>query len=185
MDSLGEPAMHTLIQDLRYGLRVLRKNLSFTLAVVLTLAIGIGANTLVFTVVESVLLKPLPYGDPDRLAMVWEQHPSFGKLQVAYGDFLDVREQSRSFEQVAAYSYKGEDQRVLITGSGPQQLQATVASQNLLSVLGVRLQLGRDFAPGEDQDGHDHVAIISDSLWRNAFGADVAIVGRAITLGAD
>ncbi len=177
--------MHTLIQDLRYGLRVLRKNLSFTVAVVLTLAIGIGANTLVFTVVQAVLLKPLPFSDPDRLARVWEQHPSFGKLQLAYADFLDLREQSESFEQLAAFSYKGEDRRILINKSEPQQLDATVASQNLLSVLGVRPQLGRDFAPGEDRDGHDHVAIISDTLWRNAFGADPSVVGRSITLGAD
>ena len=177
--------MHNLLQDLRYGLRALRKNPSFTLAVVLTLAVGIGANMLVFSVVEAVLVRPLPFSDPDRLAMVWEKHPTFGQLQVAYGDFFDLREQNRSFEQLAAYSYKGEDERVLLTSAGPQQLQATVVSRNLLSVLGTRPQLGRDFAVGEDEAGHDHVAIISDTLWRNTFGADPSIVGRFITLGAD
>jgi predicted permease len=177
--------LHHLIQDLRYGLRTLRKNRSFTLAVVLTLAVGIGANSLVFSVVEAVLVRPLPFGEADRLVMVWEKHPTFGKLQVAYGDFFDLREQNRSFEQLAAYSFKGEDERVLLTSAGPQQLQATVVSQNLLSVLGTRPQLGRDFAAGEDQAGHDHVAIISDSLWRNTFGADPSVIGRSITLGAD
>ena len=177
--------MHNLLQDLRYGWRTLRLNPAFTLAVVLTLAVGIGANTMVFSVVEAVLVRPLPYRQPERLAMVWEKHPSFGQLQVAYGDYFDLRDQSQSFESLAALSFKGEDERVLLTKSGPQQLQATVVSQNLMSTLGLRPQLGRDFAPGEDHDGRDHVAIISDSLWRNTFGADPGVIGRSITLGAD
>jgi predicted permease len=177
--------MHNLLQDFRYGLRSLRKAPSFTIAVVLTLAIGIGANTLVFSLVEAVLLRPLPYAQPDRLTMVWEKHPSFGQLEVAYGDFVDLREQNRSFEQLAAYSFKGEDQRVLLTKQGPQQLQATVVSQNLLSTLGINPQIGRDFAPGEDVPGHDHVVILSDSLWRNTFGADPSIVGQSVRLGSE
>jgi len=177
--------MHNLLQDFRYGFRTLFKNPSFTLAVVLTLAVGIGANTLVFSVVEAVLFRPLPYRDPRNLAMVWETHPSFGQLQVAYDDFSDLRSQARSFEQLAAYSFKGEDVRVLLTGGEPQQLQATVVSQNLLSTLGVQPQLGRDFAAGEDQPGHDHVTLLSDSLWRNTFHADPTIIGRSITLGSD
>jgi putative ABC transport system permease protein len=87
--------MHNLLQDLRYALRTLRKNWSFTLAVLLTLAVGIGANTLVFSVVQGVLVRPLPYAQPDRLAMVWEKHPSFGKLELSCADFFDLREQSR------------------------------------------------------------------------------------------
>ncbi len=175
--------MHNLLQDARYGIRTLLKNPAFSLAVVLTLAVGIGANTLVFSVVEAVLVRALPYKQPDRLAMIWEQHPSFGQLQVAYADFFDLQEQNRSFEQLAAYSFKGEDVRVLLSVDEPKQLQATVVSQNLLSVLGIRPALGRDFAPGEDKPGNDHVVIISDSLWRNTFGGDPGVIGRPITLG--
>src|SRR5208282_3091190 len=144
----AEVRMNTLIQDLRYGLRMLAKNPGFTAVAVITLALGIGANTAIFSVVNAVLLKPLPYPDPDRLAVIWVTEPSGpGGLFPATGpDFQDWQAQNHVFEGISAVSVAGGT----LTGSGePWQLQGLSISPNAFQILGVQPQLGRSFAPEE------------------------------------
>jgi putative ABC transport system permease protein len=176
----GFRPVEEFIQDLRYGLRLLMKNPGMTLVIVATLALGIGANTAIFSVVNAVLLRSLPYREPDRLVLI-SRYQSIGEQDLATGaDFLDWRDQAKSFEQIAAY-YTGE---VDLTGSGePQRLNAGKVSANLFATLGFAPALGRDFTKEEDTYGGAPVAILSDGLWRRRFGGDPQVIGRAITLG--
>jgi hypothetical protein len=167
--------------DLRYAARMLRKNPAFTAAVVLTLALSIGANTAIFSVCDAVLLKPLPYSDPDRIVMLWEQQPRGETLgSVAPVNFVDWRAQSRSFSEVAAinpfFNFG-------LTGQGePARLTGGAVSSNFFSLLGTCIALGRDFLPEEDRPGRDHVAILSYTAWLNRFGAQPDILGKHVTL---
>ncbi|MFY9609808.1 MAG: ABC transporter permease [Blastocatellia bacterium] len=170
--------MESLRQDLAYGFRTLVKNPGFTIVAVLALALGTGANTAIFSVVNGVLLKPLPYQEPDRLVMVWTNNTKANRPQDAMSvpDLLDYRENS-VFEQIASMSF---DDFNLTGRDQPERVQGTMVSANFFSMLGVRPQLGRTFLPEEDQAGADRVVIISDGLWKRSFGGDPEIINRAI-----
>src|SRR5271156_1603568 len=171
--------MGTLIQDLRFGLRMLRKSPGFTAVAVLTLALGIGANTAMFSVVEGVLMAPLPYFHPDRLVMVWENNPRFPRVWVSYPNFRDWQRSARSFQQMAAGMDKGVD----LTGPGaPEHLSGKEISSGFFSALGTELTLGREFLPEEDRQGGTPVAIIGNRLWRDRFDGSPEGLGKSVTL---
>jgi predicted permease len=176
--------LETVGNDLRYATRILRKDPAFTAAVVLTLALGIGANTAIFTVCEAVLLKPLPYPDPDRIVMLWESWkqalPGETLGRVAPANFVDWREQSRSFSEMAAID---PNPTFVLTGQGePARLTGAGVSSNFFSLLGARISHGRDFLKEEDRPGHDRVAILSHGTWRDRFGGQAGMPGKHITL---
>lgn len=161
-----------LADDARYGLRMLRKNPGFTAVAALTLALGIGANTAIFSLVNGILLVSLPYRTPEQLVSVTGSYPK--------GAFAAMREQMRTVD-VAAYA---EGHEFNLTGSGePVRLTGTLVSAELLSVLGARAELGRTFYPGEDITGQDSYVILSHALWEQRFGSDTTILGRTILLG--
>jgi putative ABC transport system permease protein len=168
--------------DIRYALRSLAKSPAFTLAALATLALGIGLNTAIFSTVNSVLLRPLPYRDPQRLMQLWETHPAIHSAQVAYPDFADWRSQTKTFEQVAAYTFQGLQQFNLVVNGEPEQIDASLVSGNLLPTLGLQPSLGRNFTDGEMQPGRDDVVLLSDSLWRRRFHANPRIVGQSIQI---
>ena len=169
--------MDTLLRDLRYSLRILIKEPGFTLLGILTLGLGIGATTAIFTVVDSVLLRPLPYKDSDRLVVA--MHGPEASSPVSPADYLDYREQAQSFEGLAAAQAWG---GTLGGGDRPERVSGLQVSANLLEVLGVPALHGRTFVEGEDQPGRDRVAVLSYGLWQRRFGADPAIVGRDISV---
>jgi putative ABC transport system permease protein len=172
--------MESLRQDLAYGFRTLVKNPGFTIVAVFALALGTGANTAIFSVVNGVLLKPLPYQEADQLVMVWTNNTKANRTQHAMSvpDLLDYRENS-VFEQIASMSF---DDFNLTEGDTPERVQGTMVSANFFSVLGVRPELGRTFLPEEDQAGADRVVVISNGLWKRSFGGDPEILNRAIQL---
>lgn len=175
--------MHTLRQDLRYGVRMLWKRPGFTFAAILTLALGIGGNAAIFSLVNSILLRPLPYREPERLYTIWETIPKvrdrFPSLPVSARSFADWRDQSTFFEQIAVVSPSAMN---LTDGGEPERLGAARVSANFFSMLGVDPQLGRTFVEGEDKEQAQPVAVISDSLWRRRFNTDVSVIGRSITI---
>ncbi len=190
--ALGEPLgaggrkniVADLWQDLRYALRMLAKNPGFTTVAVIALALGIGANSAIFSVVNTVLLQPLPYKDADRLVMVWEDASKHGypRDTPAVANYLDWRDQNQVFEGMAAIA----DQSFNLTGAGdPDRLEGRRVSANLFALLGVEPQLGRAFANEEDQPNANRVAIISHRLWQRRFGSDINIVGKALTLNGE
>src|SRR6267378_3689183 len=176
-----ESFLETLWQDLRFAARTLGKSPGFTAVAVLTLALGIGANTAIFTVVNGVILKPLPYPEPHRLVMLWEKQLSDGTLgTVAPANFVDWREQSHSFDKMAAIDPYPD---FILNGSGePQRLTGAAVSSDFFSLLGVHMALGRDFLPEEDRPGYNQVAILSYSTWLHYLGGRPDIVGRQLTL---
>jgi len=164
--------MDTLLADLRYAVRTLRKSPGFAAAAILTLSLGIGANTAIFSVVYGVLLKALPYADPQSLVSVW------GGRSLA--EFVGVRDGNRTLQGVAAYMDRI---GIGLSGTGePARLAGALASADLFRVLGVSAALGRAFAAGEDQPGNNAVVVLSDGLWRARFGADPSIIGRTLHL---
>ena len=172
--------MGTLLQDIRYGVRMLAKNASFTVIAVLTLALGIGANTAIFSVVNAELLRPLPFRDPGRLVRVWATNSRTGTKSnsVSYPDFADWRAQNQVFEQIGVYT----NANYTLTGvEQPAHLEGQAISAEVMTLLGATPELGRLFAPGED-DAHHHVAILSHRLWKQHFAGDPGIIGRTITL---
>lgn len=168
-----------LAQDFRYGLRMLRKSPGFTTVAVLTLALGIGANTAVFSVVDAVLLRPLPYNDPSRL--VWAtEHFAFGPSTVVSADFTGWGERNRVFSEIGA---SGGTSGANLTGAGePMRVTVNNVTTGLFSMLGVQPIAGRLFFPSEAKRGQEHVALINETLWRSRFGSDVRIIGNAIHL---
>jgi predicted permease len=176
-----ESFVETLWQDLRFATRMLRKSPGFTAVAVLTLALGIGANTAIFTVVYGVILKPLPYPQPDRLVMLMEKQLSDGTLgTVAPANFFDWREQSHSFEKMAAIDPYPD---FILSGSGePQRLTGAAVSSDLFSMLGIHMALGRHFLSEEDRPGYNRVVILSYSIWLHYFGGRPDTVGRQLTL---
>src|SRR5580658_2463548 len=173
-------------QDIRFGLRTLRKNPGFTAAAVLTLAFGIGANTAVFSVVNTVLLKPLPYHKPARIVMVWTDNPSlnlsFHELPPTPPDLIEWREQARSFEQIAGIRPRTAD---LSEQGDPERTGGAQVTANFFALLGVQPSFGRLFAESETQPGQDQVAIISDVLWQRHFGGDPNVIGKTITVNRE
>ena len=177
--------MSTLIQDLKFGLRMLAKNPGFTAVGVLTLALGIGANTAIFSVVNWLLLKPLPYPDSGRLVMLWESSPArgFEREKVSGPDFIDWRRQNDAFEGMAFWpGWLDVDEFNLVGADGVEKVKAVYASSGLFSVLGVKPLLGRTFLPEEDQSQGNRVALISHELWQSRFGADPSVLGRNLTV---
>ena len=173
--------MNGIMQDLRYGWRTLAKSPGFTAVAVLTLALGIGANSSIFSLINAVLLRPLPFNEPERLVMVWERRATStdSNLPISGHEFVAWREQSRSFEKTAIFTGDG----FTLTGAGdPTSISAVRASSDFFLVLGVEPILGRTFSPGEDQTGSDSVVVLNSSLWKRRFGADPDIVGKTIVL---
>ena len=178
-DVRGLPWLETLLQDVRFGLRMLRKNPGFTAVAVITLALGIGANTAIFSVVQGVVLAPLPYREPDRLVAVWESNPRFPLVDVSYPNFRDRQRIARSFEQMAVFAHQGYN----LTGPGtPEHLDGKEISSGFFSTLGAKLTLGRGFSPAEDVHGGAPVVIISDRLFGNRFGGQPEALGKSLTL---
>jgi len=175
------PVLETVWQDMSYAIRQLRKSPAFSIAAILTLALGIGANTAIFSVVKAVLLSPLPYRDPDRLVMVWERnlHRGWPHNIVSAANFLDWREHNHVFTNMAIFTTRA----FSISGSGdPIEVNAEQVSPNLFSVLGVKPLYGRNFLPEEGKPGAAHVSIISNALWRGRYGSDPKLIGKQILL---
>lgn len=173
--------MRKLWQDLVYGGRALRKSPAFTLVAVLTLALGIGANTAIFGIVNAVLLHPLPYPHPQQLVIAWETDTNrkITRGTAPPADFLDWRSESHAFQGMAAY----QSWLFNLSGAGdPEQLWGVHVSPGFFPMFGVKLALGRTFRADEEQPGHDHVVIISHGIWAQHFGSDPGMIGRSITL---
>ncbi|MGH9728895.1 MAG: ADOP family duplicated permease, partial [Candidatus Acidiferrales bacterium] len=179
MNSIGW--LETLWQDVHYGLRMLRKSPGFTVVAVLTLALGIGANTAIFSVVDALLLKPLPYRDANRLVMVWEEDVALGEGHnvVSPPDFLDWQTQNNAFGSMA---YFGDGHANLTGSSGPEVVTVQYISANFFDVLGVKPMLGQGFTPANGQSGKDHVAVLSYGLWKERYAANPTVVGCSIEL---
>ena len=171
--------MNTLWQDLRYAFRGMLRRPAFTLAAVLTLALGIGANTAVFSVVNAVLLRQLPFRDPGRLVVLWCGHPGAPDSPTSIPDFLDLRERSRTIEQFGALGGWNAN----LTGDGePERIPSVRVSGNYFDLLGVQAVAGRALAVDDDRPGADRVVVISYGLWLRRFGGDRSVIGRPITL---
>lgn len=173
--------MDTLIRDMRYGFRSLLKRPGFTAIALVALALGIGANTAIFSLVNAVVLQPLPYNDPDRLVWVWGKFPGGNRASVAPADFLDFRAQNKTFEQLAgSFSLA---MPVNLTGSGePERLSASIVTGNFFDTFGVAPALGRGFSLDNERPGNDQVAILSHALWQKRFGGNPGIINQRITL---
>ena len=179
-DVKGGGLFETLVQDIRYGVRMLAKHKAFTSVAVVTLALGIGANTAIFSVVNELLLSPLPYRNAEQIAMLWEVSPE-GRHQntTSRANFRAWRAQSTSFEDIAAFS----DQRFNMTGDGdPEELSVQLATPEIFNVLGVDPLLGRTFLPEDGQPSNMKVAVLSYPLWQRRFGGQSNIVGQQLTL---
>jgi len=176
--------MTGIAQDLRYALRQLRKSPGFTAIVVVTFALGIGANTAIFSVVYGVLLAPLPYHNGSRLVVLNETTPMVGNVSVSYPNFLDWRAQSHSFSQMT-YIEQGSFNLAGAGVSQPENIAGDSVSPNFLSMMGVRPLLGRDFEPEEEKSGTQRVLLLSYQLWQSHFGADHRVVGHSITLNGN
>jgi len=173
--------METLLKDITYGIRTLIKSPGFTIVAIVALTLGIGANTAIFSVVNSVLLRPLPYSDPSRLVQLWEANVAKARNEIpaSYPNFADWRDQNHVFDQVVAYS----DWSFNLTGSGePERIRSAIVSPAFFSVLGINPIRGRVFLSGEDEKGKDLVVVISENLWQRRFNSDPNIVGRSLNL---
>jgi predicted permease len=173
--------MHTLFQDLRYALRTLRKNMMVTLVIVVSLAIGIGANSAIFSVVDALMLRPLPYPEPDRLAAVWLHSPNIGILRdwPSPGEYLDVQNENHSFELMAL----AQSRTFTLTGrEQPERVDGMRTQSSLLKMLGAKPLLGRLLLPEDDKPGPAAVAILSDRVWKRLFNSDRGIIGKTIVL---
>src|SRR5467141_780788 len=175
-DQRGIPALETVLQDLRFSVRMLRKNPGFTTVAVITLALGIGANTAVFSVVNAVLLRPLPYREPQQLVRVYTEFPtmSLKKFWMSAPEFLDIQREAGSWESIGAWTTTG---RNIASTDEPLRVNAALITRGLIEALGVQPARGRNFTPEEDRNGGPLTALISDGLWRRAFGKQDDIVG--------
>ncbi|HMY72341.1 MAG TPA: ABC transporter permease [Blastocatellia bacterium] len=181
IQQLAEEIMETLWQDLRQGVRALLKQPAFTFVAIFALALGIGANTAIFSVVNAVLLQALPYRQADGLVTVWENNKRRGNAQnvINLGNYFDWKEQNQVFEDMATFF----DTNANLTGSGePEEIPSQIASANLFSVLGVTPMLGRGFTPDDGKDGAPRVVVLSYGLWQRRFGGESSVIGRKIIL---
>jgi predicted permease len=171
--------MKNLLHDVRYGLRVLAKSPGFTAIAILTLALGIGANTALFSVVNGVLLNPLPFPNPDQLFALYSKTDTFNQSSVTYLNFLDWQKNNHSFSSLCAFRSDNYN----LTGAGePERLHAHMVSLEFFPMLGLRPLVGRTFRPEEDQAGASPVAVISDALWKRRFASSPEVIGKSITL---
>ncbi len=179
--------MRNLFSDLRLGLRILLRNPGFSATAVLLLALGIGANTAIFSVVNAVLLRPLPYQDPSRIMQIWhvppaKSFPGMTLFSVSPANYLDWQSQNHSFEEMAAYG----GARFNVGGKErPESIQAATVAPNFFSILRVQPLLGRGFTPDDDRPGQGHVVVLGNALWRDRYGADPGVVGRNIVLDGE
>src|SRR5208337_1999751 len=184
-DARGVNFVETTLQDIRYGSRKLARSPGFTAVAVATLALGIGANTLIFSVVNAAILHPLPFRDASRLVTLWATSPTIGFSGpggLSDPDYMGWRKQNNVFSEIAAF--RGQPSN--LTGVGePARLTGVAVSPSLLRVLEVNPALGRAFAPEEESAGHNRVALLSDRLWRSRFGSDPSVVGKAIKLDGE
>jgi putative ABC transport system permease protein len=172
----------TVIQDIRFGSRSLRRNPAFAAVAILTLALGIGANAAIFSVVNTVLLRPLPWSEPDRAVMIWSKWTAFDKTWVATGEVVDYRRRAKTLNEVAAW---GEGQ-VNLTGDGdPERVSSASVTANLFSTLGVGAMMGRTFSAAEDVRNGPNVVVLGHALWSRRYGADPGIVGRTIQINGN
>jgi hypothetical protein len=179
-DMRGVTFIEELLQDVRYGLRQLRRNPGFTAVAIITLALGIGANTAIFSVVNGVLLNPLPYPNANRLVALAQRTRQFSELAISYPDFLDWVKMNHTFTSLAAYQHEGMD----LTGTGEaERVKVTQVSASFFPLLGVKPVIGRNFSPGEDRRGATPVALLSGGFWKRKFGGSPDVLGKALTLG--
>jgi putative ABC transport system permease protein len=174
--------LDSLLKDIRYGVRNLARTPGFTAVAVLTLALGIGANTAIFSVLENVLLRPLPYPHPENLVEIWNTYPpQVPKGGLSPGDYADWHQQATSFSEIGAYAEVSKG--LNLTGDGePQRVLVGYASSDLFPMLGAPVVVGRSFVPEENRAGSAPVVILSHRLWQSRFGGDLAVVGRTVTL---
>jgi putative ABC transport system permease protein len=172
--------MDSLLRDLKFSVRSLMKRPGLTVIAIVTLAIGIGANSAIFSVVNALLVKPLPFPDPDRIVALWDKVPSRGveRNEVSIANYLDWRAQNKSLEQVGIYSWWSTN---LTASDSPERVQGFQVTANFLDVLGVKPLLGRGFSAEEEQPGKDAVALLTYNLWQRRFGADPNIVNKTIS----
>jgi putative ABC transport system permease protein len=175
--------MEIFWQDLRYALRMLRKNWGFTAVAVITLGLGIGANTAIFSVVNGVLLRPLPYREPQRLVRVYSEFPTMQlkKFWLSPPEFLDIQKEAKSWEAIGAWAPGGQN---IGTGGEPLRVTAAAITRSLIDTLGVQPERGRNFSPEEDRNGGPNVALISHGLWQRAFGGEADIIGKQIQVNS-
>ena len=166
---------------MRSALRSLRKKPAFAIAAILTVALGIGANTALFGVIYSVLLRPLPFRDPSKLVQIWETHPALPQLQVSVPDFADFQNQARSYAQIAAYTLAAMNHVTLLGEGEPAMVHATMAGSQLFPAMGIQPLAGRAFSDTEER-GKQPVALLSEDLWRRKFHADPSVIGRNVRL---
>jgi predicted permease len=172
--------MGTLLQDLRYGIRMLAKSPGFTALAILTLALGIGANTAIFSVINSVLLRPLPFHEPGRLVALWQTESAPGNFPLTGPDYLDWQRQSRTLEATSLYSW---ERTANASGTGQSEAVSVSSTQaDFFALLGVQPRIGRTFDPGEDQAGKNHVALLSNAFWHRQFGGRSDVLGKTIEL---
>ncbi|MGH7636044.1 MAG: ABC transporter permease, partial [Gemmatimonadaceae bacterium] len=167
------------MSDLRFALRSLKHNRAFAIAAIATMALGIGANSAIFSIVNSVLLRPLPYAAPDRLVMLWGEYPNYGRTSLSLPDFVDWRAQATSFEHVAALHGTTFN---FLSGGEPVQLRADRVTANFFDALGVRPILGRAFHADEEIGGDDYVVVLEHGFWQRQFASDPGVIGRSIQL---
>src|SRR5262245_239259 len=174
--------MQALLQDLRYGARMLMKNPGFTLIAVITLALGIGANAAIFSAVNAVLLRPLPFKDPGRLVWIWGTVPKFGQANHSPVEFLAYQAQQTAFTEMAAYR----NMPFTVTGGGePEYVQGVIVSPNYFSLLGVPAARGRVFQPEDVRPGASREAVVSYDLWQKRYGGDPSLIGRPFTINGE
>ena len=181
-DRRGVPGLDVLGRDLRFGARLLRRNPAFSTIALLTLALGIGANTAIFSLVNAWILKPLPYPEPDRLVYLWgtlARHPQ-ARTDVSGGDFEDWRAANHVFEELSAF--KQYNFALNGTGDGPAHVEAQRVTANFFRMLRVQPVIGRDFLPAEDSPGNNRVTILTQEFWRSRLGSDPNVIGRALVL---
>ncbi len=171
-----------MLNDLRYSLRMLRKSPGFTVIAVLTLALGIGANTAIFSVVNAVLLRPLPYPEPNRLVLLTETDADQPNISISFPDYLDWKKDNHVFDELAvtrreSYNLSG------LAGRQPEQISGAIVTANFFKVIGLKPQIGRVFTPEEDRTGGPQVAVIGDQLWQQVFQRDPGVLGRTVNFG--
>src|SRR5215470_8984878 len=174
--------VQTLLQDLRYGARMLMKAPGFTLIAVITLALGIGANTAIFSVVNAVLLRPLPYRDAERIVAIQELDPQGNRIQGTSANFLDWRSQNTVFAHLAAIRSRQSNLANLTNDGQAARIETAITSANFFEVFGVRPQAGRLFLPADEQAGHAPVVVISHGFWQRRLGEAASAIGQQLTL---
>ncbi len=180
--------MSGFVRNLRHTSRALLRTPGFTVAAIATLALGIAGCTVVFSVFDALVLRPLPFANAARLVIIWDQLPKLGieRLAPTVANYFDYREQSHAFEDIAAFQFSelnfNEVNHAGSSAAAPERIQALAVSSNIFSVLGVRPSIGRPFNTGDEQPGRDNVVLLSDDLWQRRFGGDARVVGSSVRL---